>query len=71
MSEAMKTIEGKFTEIGRDVGKLTDAELLTRCNRLIPERMRAADLSSASRALTAVAAFAVYLTTEIEKRVKP
>ena len=66
----MKAIEGKFTDASLDIAKMTDAELLERCNRLLPEGAKAVDLASASNALTAVAAFAVFLTTEIEGRVK-
>ena len=69
-AEAIKHIEGMFAEVLRDMRHMSDAELLEKCNRLLPEGARAADLTSASHALTAVAAFAVFLTTEIEGRVK-
>ena len=69
-AEAIKAIEGTFAGVSRDMAKLSDVEVLEKCNRLLPAEMQASDLASASRALTAVAAFAVFLTTEIEGRLK-
>lgn len=68
MSDALKKIEAIFAAASSDINKLSDADLLERCNRLLPAAMQATDLAGASNALIAVAGFSVFLTTEIEKR---
>jgi len=61
-------IEASLKGASQDITKMSDADLLERCNRLLPATMQAATLADASKALTAVAAFSVFLTTEIEGR---
>lgn len=68
MSDARQQIEATLASTSSEIAKMSDADLLERCNRLLPSAVQATDLAGAANALVAVAMFAVHLSTEIESR---